>query len=962
MAEAQLGTVLRHIRRLVVPANTRDLADRQLLQCFTARRDQAAFAELVRRHGALVLGLCRRLLGHAQDAEDAFQATFLVLARNAAGVRNGDKLVSWLYGVAYRTAMKAKRDAARRRGHERQAANRPPDKAAGELALRELQAVLDEEVHRLPEKYRTPFVLCCVEGKSKPEVAQELGWKEGTVSSRLVRARQQLQQRLARRGVTLSAALSAAALGQAGAAVALPAALVNSTVKAALLFAAGRAEDGAIAAPVAALAQGVSRTMALNKLRIATVLLLAAGLGAVGLLSRRALADKPAPAKAEAPKAPAKAAPPAAPAGADKTKGSVTVNGQVLDPDGKPVAGAKLYLLTYPTQSTALKVRATSAADGRFGFTFTREQVDLPYGYLDPWVHVLVLAAAEGFGPALSVNRKVDAPGDMKLQLARDDVPVNGRVLDLQGKPVAGVTVRLTDLLLPTDLDLSPWLEALQAAKDSYPAQNKFLKGTHSPALAALFPAVTTDTAGKFQLKGIGRERVVGLTIEGPTIETREVQVRTRPGPALARLAWKDNPEGDRLTVYGATFEHAAAPTKPVVGTVRDKDTGKPLAGVTVQSEKVASSNMHGRGFIKTTTDKEGRYRLTGLPKGEGNLIKAVPPNGQPYLMSVKEVRDTPNLEPVTVDFPLKRGVLLKGRVTDKATGQPAPAQVEYFIFGDNPHRKEAPGLSTERWLYVRADGSFELAALPGRGLLAVRGQGDRYLVAVGADRIKGQDERGMYPTYPYLCLAKGYHTLVEINPEPGTATMTCEVALDPGRTITGTVLDPDGKPLAGAFMCGMKAYAYTYWDHKPLPGAEFTAYGIQPGKPRRLLFVHQDKRLAGELLVRGDEQGPLTVKLGPWGTLTGRLLTRDGAPIARGDLRFLIGDNRDDVNVGTHPTRSFTTDKDGKFRIEGLVPGLKYHLTAMDGFKVLNELAKGVTVKAGETKDLGDVALKGGE
>jgi RNA polymerase sigma factor (sigma-70 family) len=226
---------LGHIRRLAA-SSSGCLTDAQLLERFLLGHDHAAFAVLVKRYGPLVQKVCWRVLHHAQDVEDAFQATFLVLARNAATIRKRETLASWLHGAAYRTALRARRDAGRRQYHEREARRMSHGQPPLDTAWRELQAILDEEVANLPEKYGVVFVLCCLEGKSKPEAAGQLGLKEGTVSSRLAHARKLLQQRLTRRGLTLSAVLGAVAVSEKASQSALSAATVRTTTKVALAF------------------------------------------------------------------------------------------------------------------------------------------------------------------------------------------------------------------------------------------------------------------------------------------------------------------------------------------------------------------------------------------------------------------------------------------------------------------------------------------------------------------------------------------------------------------------------------------------------------------------------------------------------------------------------------------------------------------------------------------------------
>src|SRR5262245_40459336 len=198
-------SLLEHFRRLTEAAQIRDTPDQDLVGAFVTTRSEAAFAALVRRHGPMVLNVCRRVLGNAHDAEDAFQATFLVLARKAASLRDRPLVSSWLYGVAQRTARKALTARTRRATHERAAvapASRDPLAA---LSVREAQRIVDQELARLPGKYQAPLVLCCLEGLARDEAARLLGWPVNLLKSRLEQARQLLRDRLGRHGLTLPA-------------------------------------------------------------------------------------------------------------------------------------------------------------------------------------------------------------------------------------------------------------------------------------------------------------------------------------------------------------------------------------------------------------------------------------------------------------------------------------------------------------------------------------------------------------------------------------------------------------------------------------------------------------------------------------------------------------------------------------------------------------------------------------
>lgn len=260
-------------------------SDGELLLRFVEQQDQSAFETLVRRHGPMVLRVCQRILPRREDAEDAFQATFIVLARKARSVRP-EAVASWLYGVAYRIALKGRTAAARRGTHERQAglAGASRLQADDRPAAHELRAVLDEELQHLPPKYREPLILCYLEGKTNQEAAQLLGWPMGTVATRLAGGRDRLRQRLQRRGLSLGGAALAAALAEESATAAqLPAPLLAATLRGTLVLAAGQPlADGLFRPQALTWAEDAIRTLTASRLR-AVVLLALAGLVGLGL-------------------------------------------------------------------------------------------------------------------------------------------------------------------------------------------------------------------------------------------------------------------------------------------------------------------------------------------------------------------------------------------------------------------------------------------------------------------------------------------------------------------------------------------------------------------------------------------------------------------------------------------------------------------------------------------------------
>jgi RNA polymerase sigma factor (sigma-70 family) len=302
------------------------MTDGQLLECYLAHREEAAFEALVRRHGPMVLGVCHRVLQNSDDAEDAFQATFLVLVRKMMSFRERATVGNWLYGVAYHTALKARAVAAKRRAKERQVGVQPRRESLTKDNLEDLQALLDQQLNRLADKHREAVVLCDLEGKTRREAARQLGIPEGTLSGRLTTARRLVAVRLTRHGLPLSLGILAVALPAASACVSDS--LVDVTVRTAALRAAGQAGVGVITANVAALARGVLQTMLLSRIKTVAVVLLvvgAVGLGIGMLTQKRLFAQKPAVEKHIAP--------------------TVPVAKQEARQNNKPVEFAELYAL-----------------------------------------------------------------------------------------------------------------------------------------------------------------------------------------------------------------------------------------------------------------------------------------------------------------------------------------------------------------------------------------------------------------------------------------------------------------------------------------------------------------------------------------------------------------------------------------------------------------------------------------
>jgi RNA polymerase sigma factor (sigma-70 family) len=452
MAGAKLDTVSQYIRRLVVKAAYRDMDDSKLLQRFIAHRDDAAFSTLVCRHGPMVWQVCKNVLHHIQDTEDVFQATFTVLAGNPAQIGKPQSLGSWLHGVALRLALKAKRDKSRREIHEQKAAVMPWGSDASELTWREVRQVLDEEVQRLPEKYRVPFVLCVLEGHTLAEAVRQLKWKEGTVSGRLSVARKRLRERLARRGIEFAAVLGAVTVANEAAGAILPLGLAERTVQAALACPVNPdLAAGFICTYLNNFIQGATNAMSLSttKLKIIAVLtLVLTALGGWAVRSSRSSSEaEPSQLVANDPAATA--------ARARSVEKEESYSGTVSDAmTGKPVGGLKVFVRRIVNGRPAGQAEFTSEKDGNFRIELPAAwdsgpeaqlavHVEAPRGYVAfPYRKEMGEDTETGVSLAdLRRLQKVGVPPYFHRVLLFPTKEIRGRLETPEGKPAEGIDV-----------------------------------------------------------------------------------------------------------------------------------------------------------------------------------------------------------------------------------------------------------------------------------------------------------------------------------------------------------------------------------------------------------------------------------------------------------------------------------------------------------------------------------------
>lgn len=910
--------------------------------------------EALLAHGTYVRGLARELVFDAALARDVEQETWLAALEQTP--RDPAATRGWLAAIVRNLARRAWRTSARRRAHEAAGAEleRVVPSPEEVLEREELRARVVAAVNGLEEPYRAALVLRWLEGHDPREVARRLGVPLETAKTRLKRGLELLRARLDRenrgeRGAWCLLFVRGFGLGPPSLAKLLGVALSTSFVGTSGVLSMAIVKKAVLASVVLASAATLfvftrdaeSSSNGARGSRIEPAELVAAeAAGAPSIVAAEF--------KGEAERESVAEAAPASNTAQDPDV--VTVSGRVLDPDGKPLAGAEMLLTRlYYDERLPKDPLAVGKSDERGAFTLTYRKSDRRFRLAaerpEMWRHVTVSAFVPGFAPDWEYLATWPEGKALELRVVRD-IPLTGRLLDLEGRPLAGVRVSATGVGATESNSLDDFL------KDPRSEPTKSLD--FPPQYE---PATETDADGRFVLHGFGAERFTRLVFSGETVTWTPLDVVTRPVEPGGD--GQLGSEGSQR--FGNGFEWVLQPTRPITGIVRDAASGEPLADVEVRSQIIAGV-PYMTDVVRTRTDANGRFRLVGMPKGAGNQLLVMPNDEQPYFMQEVEVPDPAGMGPVEVEAKLTRGLWITGRVTDKATGEPVYGRLHYLPFLDNANAVAAFGLIggiprvpggmlAQHHYKTDADGRFRLVGLPGPAIVGVVAIGP-YMRGAGALEIEGRDEEGNFATFesPVNASVRWPTAMRKIDPGTATSAITCDLEVDPGETLTVELVDARGQALEHCAVRG-SAGRTSYGDALDA-GPKVAITQLGPGEAR-VLRIHQSERCLGLAATVTLEEGPRKLVLQPCTTVVGRLLDEAGAPI--GGVPLEASSYRD-YDRG----HSAVSEPDGRFRLEHVVPGVPIHFYArsevlQDSFQVVADPLE----PTGGVMDLGDVVLK---
>jgi protocatechuate 3,4-dioxygenase beta subunit len=657
--------------------------------------------------------------------------------------------------------------------------------------------------------------------------------------------------------------------------------------------------------------------------------------------------------------------------------------GRVSGPDGKPLAGAQVRIVPVYGKSKEARVRVTTDADGRYAF----DAPDMTYTELDGLParrEGLVIVSKEGHAPdwfhtwghrtGLGFRTHWDpVKGDqVQMRLARDDVAIHGRLLDADGQPLAAARVRVRGLMIPRQYDLDAHLE--REKKRSLVMASDNQQEIDPSRLPGLTTETRTDAAGRFTLSGLGRDRLAVLEVSAPSVVTASLTVMTRDGPDVPVV--RDFNGNFAHVVYGAGFTLRLSRGMTVHGQVRDRETKAPLAGMWVAWRHDPRGNSPAS-VEPAVTDAQGRFTLNGLIPDlwtwdkDHRAVAAFSRPGGLYLPA--ETLMEPGKE---IIIECVRGIPFRIKVVDEQ-GQPAEGEVEYQYLSPNPQveKKLTTFPGNHSWPLANraartAAGTYEGYVLPGPGAVLVRTPGRNYRPAYvnpraffepGRTNWTAQERISSYGTNNSLQIGPewtdqhDYAAIVLVNPAPKAPRLELSATVYDDRPRRVSLIDPAGKPVVGVQSHGVRWYP---WGQEPLlRAASFPLTRLHPDRPRRITFVKEERGLIGFLLARGDGVAPYTVRMQPWGTVTGRLVDPAGKPLK--DVSFYLGG----FGLETNPDplggefAHIEMEKDGRFRVDHLIPGQRYTAeTYRQPSQFLGMAFENLVLRPGEVRDFGDL------
>jgi|GEM_PF-2271522 len=641
------------------------------------------------------------------------------------------------------------------------------------------------------------------------------------------------------------------------------------------------------------------------------------------------------------------------------------VRGQVRTPEGKPVAGAKISVRRhYYTAAAEWSPVATGVADANGKFELKYRNLASDGLGSDPFT---IAAEAEGYGPQWESLAQIKPSTNLELKLPLE-YPIKGRIVDLQGKPVGGVAIRLAGVSCPKPGEnLDPWIAAVKSGAIRNGTSQKL--GGALPAIHdSVAGTVHSEKDGRFTIRGVGAERVAEIELRHEKLAYQRLTVATRAMAPMSRNLWfhsgPDKPP-TKDTVYGGDFTFPAAPTRVLEGTVRDAKTGRPIAGLDIETDHIAGSTYYPKNLLRTKTDEQGRYRLVGLPQGNGplladfNVLRLLPTGEIPYLMRMVTVPPSQGPGPQTLDLTLGQGIWISGRVTEKGTGKPVRARIQYLPYLDNPHTRNRPEFhddgnmdGEQDWIVSDKEGKYRIPGLPGRAIVTALAPGAKFITGAGANEIEGMDQHGQFPTFraPAQASAQLFHALKSIDLPPEATNAHCDLVVDSGVSTRLTILDEQGQPLSGCKI--------DFGESESSKTGELLITNLAPNEARELFLFHEERNLGKIVKIVWKDNAPLpmTAKLEKCATVKGKLTDLDGVPFKP----LQLSPHPSGITQFRYVDGMLFTKPDGTFEFPHLPTGCAhYAFSAMGEGIEFAMIAEKVVIQAGQTIDLGTLKFK---